>query len=378
MHYSVTELEMTGLLVNMGLWKSIIRHREFDAAVDHAAVVQILKAKAKLATTQIKRLLECLASYSFNLYYVKGKDMILADYLSRHRRRHDDPNDLIPISFCLTCPANPASTVPVCLPMMTRRSAKAVGVEPPPVYGADKTIDPHQKPEHQRPTPKNQTVALPPAMASIPALPSKPKSRTQEIASKLLDRSKNINRRHSQKPVLIPPTAPRMTPHPTPVTGHPPQPQPPGHPMQTAPPIMPRQNQLPQADARPYPNDAGDLAKYTKRRIERAQCLIPGVDLGEEEEVIDPEVRMPNDVDFIKPPPLEELVDPTQTKHSFIPKQGELNKLLQQINTRILQGTHLVQDLRDLKAAYLASPHFHDIYIYLCQNKVLLNRLAAR
>ena len=147
--------------------------------------------------------------------------------------------------------------------------------------------------------------------------------------------------------------------------------------MQTAPPIMPRQNQLPQADARPYPDDAGDLAKYTKRRIERAQHPIPGVNLGEEE-VLDPEVRTPDDVDFIKPPPLEELVDPTKTKQSFIPKQGELTKLLQQINTRILRGTHLVHDLRDLKAAYLASPHFRDIYIYLCQNKVPLNRLAAR
>ena len=85
MHYSVIELEMTGLLVNMGLWKSIIRHREFDMAVDHAAMAQIVKAKAKPATTRIKCLLEQLASYSFNLYYVKGKDMILADYLSRHR-----------------------------------------------------------------------------------------------------------------------------------------------------------------------------------------------------------------------------------------------------------------------------------------------------
>ena len=85
MRYSITELEMTGFLVKMGLWKSIIRHREFDAAVDHAVVAQILKAKAEPATTQIKCLLECLASYSFNLHYVKGKDMILADYLSRHR-----------------------------------------------------------------------------------------------------------------------------------------------------------------------------------------------------------------------------------------------------------------------------------------------------
>ena len=251
-------------------------------------------------------------------------------------------------------------------------------MEPPPVHGTDKTIGPHWKPEHQRPAPKNQNVTLPPATASTPALPSKPKSQTQEIACKLLDCSKNINCRHSQKPVPIPPTAPRMTLHPTPVTDHPQPPQPPGCPMQTAPSIMPRQNQQPQVDACPYPNDARDLAKYTKRCIARAQHPIPGVDLGEEEKVLDPEVCTPDDVDFIKPPPLEELVDPTQTKHSFIPKQGELTKLLQQINTRILWGTHLVHDLWDLKAAYLASPHFCNVYIYLCQNKVPLNRLAAR
>ena len=120
------------------------------------------------------------------------------------------------------------------------------------------------------------------------------------------------------------------------------------------------------------------MAKYTKRCIERAQRPIPIVNLGEEEEALDPEVHTPDDVDFIKPPPLEELVDPTKIKQTFIPKQGELTKLLQQINTKILRGTHLVHDLQDLKAAYLTSPHFRDIYIYLCQNKVPLNRLAAR
>ena len=155
------------------------------------------------------------------------------------------------------------------------------------------------------------------------------------------------------------------------VAGHP------GHPIQAGPPVIPRPTQMPQADTRPYPDDAGDLAKYTKRRIERAQCPIPGVDLGEDEEALDPEVQTPDDVDFIKPPPLEELVDPTKVKQTFIPKQGELTKLLQQINTRILRGTHLVCDLQDLKAAYLTSPHFCHIYIYLCQNKVLLNRLLS-
>ena len=84
--YSVTELEMTGLLVN------ILKHREFDAAVDHVAVTQILKAKTEPASSRIMRLLYCLSAYSFNWYYLKGKDMILADYLSRNRNEDDGPS----------------------------------------------------------------------------------------------------------------------------------------------------------------------------------------------------------------------------------------------------------------------------------------------
>ena len=69
--YSATELEMTGLLVNMNL----LKHREFDATVDHVAVTQILKVKTEPATTRIMRLLDRLAAYTFNLYYVKGRDI---------------------------------------------------------------------------------------------------------------------------------------------------------------------------------------------------------------------------------------------------------------------------------------------------------------
>ena len=98
--YSVTELEMTGLLVNMNLWKNLLKHREFDAAVDHVAVAQIMKAKTEPAITTIMRLLDRLSAYIFNLYYVKGRDMILSDYLSRHRQKDLYPSELIPISFC--------------------------------------------------------------------------------------------------------------------------------------------------------------------------------------------------------------------------------------------------------------------------------------
>ena len=99
--YSVIELEMTGLLVNMNLWKSLQKHREFDAAVDHVAVAQITKAKTEPVTTRIIRLLDRLSAFSSNLYYVKGRDMILTDYLSRNRSKDIDPSELIPISFLL-------------------------------------------------------------------------------------------------------------------------------------------------------------------------------------------------------------------------------------------------------------------------------------
>ena len=93
------------------------------------------------------------------------------------------------------------------------------------------------------------------------------------------------------------------------------------------------------------PEEILDIKKYTKQHLQDAQRPIPGIDLGEKEEILDPEVRAPNEEDFIKPPLLEELVDPTNIKETFIPCQGELTKLLKQINTRILRSTHLVHDL---------------------------------
>ena len=49
---------------------------------DHLALIHIIKSKAEPTMTKIKRLLEILSSYSFNLYYIKGKDMILSAFLS--------------------------------------------------------------------------------------------------------------------------------------------------------------------------------------------------------------------------------------------------------------------------------------------------------
>ena len=58
-----------------------------------------MKSKVELATNRIKRLLKVLSAYSFNLYYIKGKDMILSDFLSKQDPCDEDPREIIPISF---------------------------------------------------------------------------------------------------------------------------------------------------------------------------------------------------------------------------------------------------------------------------------------
>ena len=95
------ELEMCRLAMNIAMFSHLLKKVDFDAVVDHLAITHIMRSKAEPATTRIKRLLELLSPYSFNLYYIKGKDMVLSDFLSRQKTDDSNPHELIPISFML-------------------------------------------------------------------------------------------------------------------------------------------------------------------------------------------------------------------------------------------------------------------------------------
>ena len=71
----------------------------FDAVVDHLVLTYIIKSKTEPVTPRIKRLLELISLYSFNLYDTKGKDMILSNFLSRQMHSDSNPHEIIPISF---------------------------------------------------------------------------------------------------------------------------------------------------------------------------------------------------------------------------------------------------------------------------------------
>ena len=97
--YSITELELCGLVINIASFSHILKRVDFDVIVDHLALIHIIKSKAEPAMTRIKRLLELISSYSFNLYYMKRKDMVLNDFLSRQKLDDSNPHEIITILF---------------------------------------------------------------------------------------------------------------------------------------------------------------------------------------------------------------------------------------------------------------------------------------
>ena len=97
--YSITELELCGLAINIASFSHLLLRVDFDAIMDHLALTHIIKSKTEPATTRIIRLLELISSYSFNLYYMKGKNMILSDFLLQQKNDDGNPHEIIPLSF---------------------------------------------------------------------------------------------------------------------------------------------------------------------------------------------------------------------------------------------------------------------------------------
>ena len=112
-----------------------------------------MRSKIEPATNRIKRLLEVLSAYSFNLYYIKGKDMILSDFLSRQDLGDEDTKEIIPISFNMRSVLqdkyyNVGKNEEKYM-VQTRSQMKASGVQLPEVHGLRKRLDPHRIPEKQ-------------------------------------------------------------------------------------------------------------------------------------------------------------------------------------------------------------------------------------
>ena len=157
-NYSITELELCGLAINIASFSHLLKRVDFDAIVDHLSLTHIIKSKAEPATARIKRLLELISSYSLNLYYMKGKDMVLSDFLLRQINGDSNPHEIIPITYKIL--NDNYYNIEKYL-IETRSQARSSGIKLPEVHGVGKNLHPIIKQEKLHANPKQGHVERP-------------------------------------------------------------------------------------------------------------------------------------------------------------------------------------------------------------------------
>ena len=270
------------------------------------------------------------------------------------------------------------------------------GEEVGEVHGANKPLDPNYKPEHQS---KSKLPSVTGKSSPI-KIPRKPilKMLTRPTP-KALTTPKSV-KIQSDMPTPIPNPTPMGTP--VSVNGGAQQKthrvvgtpllSPSALPSSSQPqPLMPRRifSSTPSGENRENMDRRSVLIRNIeeRRKILEDQNrkifhppLIEGIDVGVTEglETLDPKIRIPTEEDFVLSIPLESLLDKAKMAYKFLPRQGDIDRLIAKINKKVLRDTNLCVDLRDLKTAYLTSPHFRDIYLYLLHNRLPLGKGVAK
>ena len=77
------------------------------------------------------------------------------------------------------------------------------------------------------------------------------------------------------------------------------------------------------------------------------------------------------DTSYVQEPyELKDLIDTSKPVKKFLPKQMDIEKILDIIKRKVLKGTHLPLTIKEIQAGYLSSPYFKDLYLLLSQNKL--------
>ena len=65
-----------------------------------------------------------------------------------------------------------------------------------------------------------------------------------------------------------------------------------------------------------------------------------------------------------------DLINKGNLIQKFLPKQAEIDKILKVIQRKVLRGTHLPVEIKEIQTGYLQNSYFRDIYIYLSKKQI--------
>ena len=97
-----------------------------------------------------------------------------------------------------------------------------------------------------------------------------------------------------------------------------------------------------------------------------------------QEGVISKTFQRPDKLLFQDPKELNNLINMGNLIQIFLPKQADIDKILKVKQRKVLKGTHLPVEIKEIQAGYLTTIHFKDIYLHLSQNKLLISKAGIR
>ena len=75
---------------------------------------------------------------------------------------------------------------------------------------------------------------------------------------------------------------------------------------------------------------------------------------------------------------LGDLINKENLVYKFLPKQTDIDRILDVIQRKVLKGTHLPVEIKEIQVGYLYSPYFKDLHLYLSQNKLPSSKSTIR
>ena len=254
--------------------------------------------------------------------------MVLSDFLSRQQGDNSHPHQIIPISFNMKqiLRKNYQNVVKYTFMVQTRSQIKAKGVREPAVQSTAKSSDKRGRRREVKPIVIDNTPI-------VIHLDTKLDLDTQ-VQNAIVTQQYN-------------PTRPGV--RQTPAYSHPRLP--------LRPPDL--------ADRRSYRTDIG---------------TDPNLDFEENlphQEGIVTEIYESPDQSYIEEPhQLTNLVNTSKLIQKYLPKQTDIDKILDIIKRKVLKGTHLPLTIKEIQAGYLTSAYLKGIHQYLVQNELPSKRNA--
>ena len=97
-----------------------------------------------------------------------------------------------------------------------------------------------------------------------------------------------------------------------------------------------------------------------------------------QEGIISELIQRPDKSFFQNPRKLKDVISSDNLIHRFLPKQADIDKILNIIQRKVLKNTHLPIEIKEIQTGYLHSPYFKDLYQYLLQNKLPHSKPAIK